>query len=287
MNWQGYHELDWLDFEWSEWLSLDPDDGELGAIPTDVGLYRVRNRGHSGLSYVGETGRSLRGRIRALARGTYADEMPYRDPHVGAPCMWAIRNENGPEFEVSYISPAEASDKASRKSIEAALIASYRRAEGESPTGAFSRIIPGYRMSSYSKEEERGGLLPNGESESYAEPGIPPLDWESYDQPLSQEWMGLDWSNPTSLTEVSTAVPPDDGVYIIWDPESELPFEYIGESANLRSRLRTHSRNRQNDLQFSWAAPSSIDAKHKRLEAETDLIGAHWLALKAPPRDQH
>lgn len=222
-----------------------------------------------------------------LARGAYADEMPYRDPHVGSPCMWAIRKQDGPAFEVSYITPAEATDKATRKSIEAALIASYRRAEGESPTGAFSRIIPGYRMSTYSKKGERGGPLPPDESEPYAEPGIPPLEWESAREPTAADWMGLDWSPSQQLTDVSTDVPTADGVYRIWDPEDPLPLEYIGESANLRSRLRTHSQNRSGDLVFSYAAPSIIDAKHRRLEAETDLIGAHWLATRESPRDQH
>ena len=287
MNWRGYSDPDWLGLEWSAWLSLDPNDGDLGRIRTDEGLYRVRHLDRTGLAYVGETGRSVRGRVRALARGAYAEEMPYRDPHVGAPCMWAIHREDGPRFEVSYATPAVATEKAVRKSIEAALIASYRRVEGESPTGAFSRMIPGYRMSSYRKGEERGGPLPAGESEPYAELGIPPLDWDTYEDPTAENWMGLDWSRPETLADVSTDVPTDDGVYRIWDSDSPLPLEYLGESANLRSRLRTHSRNRRGELLFSYAAPGSVDAKHRRLEAETDLIGAHWLAVGAPPTDQH
>lgn len=85
--------------------------------------------------------------------------MPFRDRHVGAPCMWAIRQGVGDAFEVAFTTPEAAEDKAPRKSMEAELIASYRRAEGESPTGAFSRIIPGYRMSSYSRDDERGNRL--------------------------------------------------------------------------------------------------------------------------------
>ena len=287
MNWQGYEESDWLDFEWSEWLPLNPDYGMLSEIPTEEGMYRVRHNARTGLEYIGETGRSLRGRIRALSRGAYADKMPYRDPHVGAPCMWAIQQEFGDGFEVSYTTPEVASDKASRKSTEAALIASYRRVENESPTGAFSRIISGYRMSSYRSKEKRGGLLPERESEPYSESGIRPLDWDTYDQPTNQDWMGLDWSEPVPLADVSTDIPSDEGVYRIWDAASPLPLEYIGESANLRSRLRTHSRNRPTGFHFSYATSEQLDAKHKRLEAETDLLGAHWIAMKSSPRGQH
>lgn len=287
MDWRGYQERDWLDFKWSGWLSLDPDKDELAEIPTDEGLYRIRHRSRDGLEYIGETGRSVRGRVRALARGAFADEMPFRDPHVGAPCMWAIRQEDGDAFEVAHTIPEGAEDKAARKSMEAALIASYRRVEGESPTGAFSRIIPGYKMSSYSRDDERGGPLNDDETEPYSESGIPPLEWQNYENVVGSEWMGLDWSEQKSLTEVSTAIPATDGVYRIWEPTAPKPLEYIGESANLRSRLQTHSRERDDSLHFTYAAPSYIDAKHERLEAETDLLGAHWLAVREPPTDQH
>lgn len=287
MNWPGYEEPDWLGLKWSDWISLDPDQEELAEIPTDEGLYRIRHQTRNGLEYIGETGRSVRGRVRALARGAFADEMPFRDPHVGAPCMWAIRQENGDAFEVAYTTPKGAEDKATRKSMEAALIASYRRAEGESPTGAFSRIIPGYSMSSYSRDDERGRPLKDGETEPYSKSGIPPLEWQSYENPVVSDWMGLNWSEPKSLYEVSADIPASDGVYRIWDPVAPKPLEYIGESANLRSRLRTHGRERDDALHYTYAAPSYIDAKHERLEAETDLIGAHWLAVGEPPIDQH
>lgn len=287
MDWRGYEGRDWLGIEWSGWLSLDPDKGELTEIPTDEGLYRIQHRSRDGLAYVGETGRSVRGRVRALARGAFADEMPFRDPHVGAPCMWAIRQEDGNAFEVAYSVPQEAKDKSARKSMEAALIASYRRAEGESPTGAFSRMISGYKMSSYSRDNERGGPLSDDDTESYSESGIQPLGWQNHVDPVASDWMGLDWSEQKSLTEVSADIPATDGVYRIWEPAAPKPLEYIGESANLRSRLRTHSRERDDSLYFTYATPSYIDAKHERLEAETDLLGAHWIAVGESPSDQH
>ena len=287
MNWRGYEDPDWLGFEWSPWLSLDPEAGDLATIPTEPGLYRVRHRDRAGLAYVGETGRSLRGRIRALARGAYAVEMPFRDPHVGAPCMWALRQEHGPAFQVSHCHPEEATEKATRKSMEAALIASYRRVEGESPTGAFSRMIPGYSMSTYRRDGKRGGPLAKSQTEPYAEPGVGPLDWELAAEPTRGDWMGLDWSDPRPLGDISADVPSRAGVYRLFDEDVPDPLVYIGETTNLLSRLRSHRKDRQHELLFSYALPAEVDAKHKRLEMETDLIGAHWQEVGLPPSDQH
>jgi hypothetical protein len=67
---------------WSGWLPLmrcfDTD-----AIPAVPGVNRIRARDERILAYVGQTGRSLRERLRSL-RGVYAPEMPYRDPHTAA-----------------------------------------------------------------------------------------------------------------------------------------------------------------------------------------------------------
>lgn len=112
-----------LDLAWSDWHSLNPTEGELSTIPMTAGLYRIRHHHYSDLEYIGQTGRSLRGRIGALARNTYKEEMPYRDPHTAAPCLWAIRQEDGPAFSVSYTSPPNASMDRKRKGLEAALIA--------------------------------------------------------------------------------------------------------------------------------------------------------------------
>lgn len=38
---------------------------------------------------------------------------------------------------------------------------------------------------------------------------------------------------------------------------------------------------------LEWSTPAPLaDAKHKREQLETDLIGAHWLATQKAPRDQ-
>ncbi len=281
-----FYALDWLDVEWTHWGPLDPDEGHISRFSANEGIYRIRHQDRSGLEYIGETGRSLRGRVQSLARGTFADEMPFRDPHTAAPCLWAVREEYGPNLEVSVATPELAIDKQSRKSFEEALIAVYRREFGESPTANFGRIIDGYQISTYRRGEFRGGPLPDGETEPHAEPGVAPLNWQRSDDVLADDWMGLDWSTPVRLEGVDSSVPTNNGLYRIWNEEGVPPLEYIGQSANLRSRLRTHRNNRDSGLLFSYATLEEHDPLHKRAEVETDLLGAHWLMVGSSPRDQ-
>lgn len=287
MNESEFYATDWLGVQWTDWGSLHPDGDHLPRFATDPGLYRVRHSDRSGLVYIGETGRSLRGRVRALARGTYADEMPYRDPHTAAPCLWAIQQEHGDQLEVSATTPSFAGDKQSRKAFEDALIAVYRRETGESPTANFGRIIDGYKQSSYRSSEDRGGVLGPGESESNAESGVGPLDWRRSDDVIAEDWMGLNWSSPQLLEDAGSSIPNDDGLYRLWRTGDVPPLEYIGQSSNLRSRLYRHRRERGEELLFSYTTLGRHDAQHKREEVETELIGAHWLSVQASPRTQY
>ena len=286
MNESRFYADDWLGVNWSNWGTLDPDGDHLSTLPTDEGLYRIRHPARAGLEYIGETGRNLRERVRALAHGAFADEMPYRDPHTAAPCLWAVQQEDGEKLEVSGATPTLAEDKQARKTFEDALIAVYRRETGKSPTANFGRIIEGYRQSTYRSGEERGGPLEPGETESNTEDGVGPLDWSRSDNVLSEDWMGLIWSLPRPLADVDTSIPTDDGLYRIWREGEAPPLEYIGQSSNLKSRLYRHRRNRDETLLFSYSELGEHDAQHKREEVETELIGVHWLEVGESPRDQ-
>lgn len=286
MNESEFGATDWLGANWSDWGTLHPDGDHLSVLPTDAGLYRVRHPSRSGLAYIGETGRSLRGRVRALARGAFAEEIPYRDPHTAAPCLWAIQQDVGDQLEVSVAAPSFAADKQARKAFEAALIAVYRREVGESPTANFGRMIEGYEQSSYRSDGIRGGPLAPGETESNTEGGVGPLDWRPRDDVVAADWMGLDWSAPQVLDSADSLIPETDGLYRIWRDDAAPPLEYIGQSSNLRSRLYRHRRNRDAELLFTYSILDRHDAQHKRAEVETELIGAHWLAVGASPRRQ-
>lgn len=131
---------DWFGLDWSEWKPLDVDS--FAEIPKAPDLYRVRHRRESRpfLEYIGESGDTRR-RVQSLARGIYADEMPYRDPHTAALCLWAVRDAVGPALEFSHVTPHKAADDQHRKGSEAALIALHRRETNQSLTGNFGRIM--------------------------------------------------------------------------------------------------------------------------------------------------
>ncbi|RLM72726.1 GIY-YIG nuclease family protein [Halorubrum sp. Atlit-26R] len=211
--------------------------------------------------------------------------MPYTDPHVAAPSLWAVRQEYGPDFQVSVTEPIDVDQRRRRLAIEEALIAVYRRESGENTTANFGRIIEGYKRSSRRENGFTGGKLVEGETEPNTEPGAGPLLWTDAEEPTSPSWMGLNWTEPEPLAN-AYGLPTEPGVYRIWDREEPEPLEYIGQSGNLKNRLYQHRRNRDEDLVFSYALIGEGDVKHKREQIETDLIGAHWLAADSAPRDQ-
>ncbi len=277
---------EWMDIRWTEWLSLDQADNELSSISTEPGLYRVRHSMRDGFEYIGQTGRSARGRVGALARNVYSEEMPFRDPHTAAPCLWAIRDQYGPEFQVSAATPSFAISDQGRKGFEEALIAVARREMGKSPTANFGRMIAGYSQSSYRSGGYIGGPLNEGETESNAKPGRGPVSWENVDNVTGPNWMGLSWSEPYRLENRLEPDLPKAGVYRIWYDSEVPPLAYIGETSDFAGRLRRHEDTFGSEALFSVAAPEGMDAKHKRTEVETDLIGAHYLTNEEPPTTQ-
>ena len=283
----SFYSLDWLELGWSEWKPLD--GGSFSEVPKEPGLYRIRHRSkdHEHLEYIGESGDTRR-RIQSLTRGVYAEEMPFRDPHTAAPCLWAVRDHVGPALEVSHTTPSKASDEQHRKGLEATLIALHRHKKNRSPTANFGRIIEGYKQSSYSYNDPsyKGGPLEPGEEEPNAASGVSPPDWQNWRKPLARDWMSLDWSESYRLAQRLDADPPDTGVYRIWYEEQDSALAYIGESSNIASRLYNHEQTFGEDALFAYAERSDLDASHKREEIETDLIGAYYLEVGEAPLAQ-
>jgi hypothetical protein len=76
---------DWCDLSWTKWQPLTADFVRASA-PLASGIYRIRRTGiASRLTYIGQTSRTLRERLLALAKGTHAEECPFNDPHTAAP----------------------------------------------------------------------------------------------------------------------------------------------------------------------------------------------------------
>lgn len=285
-NEAGVYDGDWFGFDWSPWRSLHPDSDGLSPVPTDPGVYRVRHDAYEGLVYIGETGRSLSGRLHALRRNIYNGEMPYSSPHTGSPSFWAIVDRHDLGFEVSVASPDGIADKYQRKAIEDALIAVHRRETESNLVGNFGRMPPGYEKSKVRSTGDRGGLSDDPTTRSFRE-GISPLPWTNRAAVTAHDWMGLSWSAPAPLSDVAAGVPSDPGVYRIWDPEAVPPLEYIGEGFDVESRLQNHARNRDSSFHFAYARLPEFTEKFQLAQAETSLLGAHWLACGEPPRDQY
>ncbi len=127
--------------------------------------------------------------------------LPYRDPHTAAPCLWAIRHEAGPALEVSHVSATELEDEQQRKGLETTFITLHRHATDRSPTANFGRITDGYKQSSYSYSDPpfKGGLLAEGDEEPNAERGIEPPSWHQWKTPRARG--PIDRSHRTQTTE--------------------------------------------------------------------------------------
>ena len=273
---------DYLGLDWSDWISLNPDEGNIENLSTDPGLYRVRHTSRDRLMYIGEAGRSVRERVRALARGTYADQMPYLDPHVGAPRLWVIRQEIGEGFEVSIADPEIAADTQHRKGIEASLIAVHHREYNCRPTANFSKIIPGYEMSSYRSDGDRGGPISDESGDVDAQLGQTSPQWDMWRPVTGDGWLGQKWTPPRPLSERLAIDESTQAVYRIWYEHGPEPLAYIGETRDITSRLRQHEKTFGGDALFS-VSPVGELARHERHELKLDLIGAHYLALGPAP----
>src|SRR5262245_7712560 len=116
-------------------------------IPHKPGLYRLRRIEGTCLDYIGQTGSgtmTLRRRL-AMQAGIYAEEMPYTDPHIAGPALWALHHNASVNYEVSVL-PITGTTQW-RKGLEALAVALHRQQFGHSPTVNFGRMPSGFRRS--------------------------------------------------------------------------------------------------------------------------------------------
>lgn len=153
-------------------------------------------------------------------------------------------------------------------------------------------MLAGFTQSGYSYDDdpERRGLLSDGaEPDAHTDDGAPLRDWSRCEEhPLRQRWLGLDWARFGALSDPHDP-PRGPGVYALWEQHDEDGWlTYVGQSSNVRRRLRDHLRDRAGILRVTHAPLPTprFDARHRREEVETELIGAHVLQHGWPPRDQ-
>jgi hypothetical protein len=119
----------WEGYVWSEWHTLERAIASRMAQAPDIdGLYRLRCANQAGLIYIGETGKSLRGRFRQLYKAMEyaANGKSGGPPHVAGLCVWK-HTLKGHAIEVSWVETHNL-DRRNRKGVECELIAAYRKA---------------------------------------------------------------------------------------------------------------------------------------------------------------
>ena len=268
---------EWGQLNWSVWVDLLPGGRYLDkSVTSDAGFYRIRSGSKDGLVYIGQTGRSLRGRIQDLSRGIKRplDDPPWNDPHTAAPILWAYRIEDQLHYEVS-VANADRTKKA-RECHEDYLLYLHRLQFGFSTLINHGRLHP-----LWSRASNRRDGRPTKRSESARlytslKPATGNLD------PMANDWLGLKWSNFESLSHVSVGDIP--GVYRIQDLDNVV---YVGQSAKLRDRINQHRQNRVfSDTKISYHLMPEAES-HQLKEREVDLIGAFYKLMGEAPNFQY
>ena len=270
------HASDWCALPWSPWVPLQ--SGALRPVPAVPGLYRIRPHGVPELSYIGQTGRDLRDRLARLARQLPSAEMPFNDPHTAAPALWAWSRSDGFTWECSA-SPVEGS-RQERMCLEASVLWRYRLETGQSTRANHGRFHPHYAKSGMQARGVRGHLLADGATNPNGGPGTHPLRLNG--EPVGRAWCDLPWSENVPIDHASPPI--ECGVYRLMAP-GETVLLYVGETKNLRARIRTHWNTGKTSL-VSWSTTPWAVLPFQRHELENDLIGAHHLQAGIPPSMQ-
>jgi hypothetical protein len=262
----------WCDRAWTPFVPFG-SPALTRSLPSDPGLYRVRVAGRDELAYVGQTGRDVKQRAAALARGTLAAEMPWNDPHTAAPKLWSYRHAEGLAYEASGAACALADND--RIGTECYLVWRYRLEAGRSPLCNFGRLHPRYTTARNRGTGVRGRRLDDGEPDNGGGASLPGLVPRG--TPGAADWMGLAWSPVAPLTAaaVGASVPAGSaGLYQLVGPSGDVA--YIGQSAGLRARLVTHARSGLVEVYgFSFTVVDPPPTGAQLLELESDLIAAH------------
>ncbi|WP_179204629.1 AlbA family DNA-binding domain-containing protein [Halobacterium hubeiense] len=263
---------------WSKWYSILPPD-EQQIEYEGPGILRICHSKLSGIHYVGHTQDSVQNRVGSLGYELDSEEMPYTNPFSAAPCLWAIQQELGDEFFVSYYAidedqPAEV--------LEDAYLALYRMTTAQTPTANFGRMFPLYSKSSSSARGIRGERL---EEPPVSGPvGAQELQINNIENVLSNDWLGFDWSGPVEyypdrFQGFSPAFPSYSGIFRVWE-KGKGSLEAVGTARSLNSEIASAVPDSESDWLVSYAQ-REVHSRSEIKEIESLLSGAHYLATNA------
>ena len=290
----------YVDLDWSDLFPIE-NIGKNRSITSEEGLYRIRAIGEKKLSYIGQTGNSIRARLGQLSRGIFKDFMPYNDPHTAAPAFWALRQKQKIEFEASFCILKNLTT-AERKGYECLAIYDHRDKCGCSPSFNFGRMPLGYRKSSSNTKRltETGKRFRGGPVSEVLEShklGLKPFPRADQNHKHADKLLLLNWSAwLTPEAFLNRLDGSETGIYIIRHI-NQSNFLYIGEG-KIRDRIASHLGKGkakehpqyyyfkdQKCIELTYAQDANLE-KHQRLEIENDLIGLHIKSYNRIPSAQ-
>ncbi len=281
-----YFSQTWCSLSWTPWIPFTAGKEEFRAIFKEPGLYRIRPAGKDFLMYIGDTQRSLHQRLNELRHTLKRkDLMPWSDPLIEAPSLWAWQDAEGFMYECSA-APLDAS-LGGRRGMGNFLLYRYRLEKGESPLCNFGRFHPRYRKSTNRNEKKRGGKLAEKHLDNPAGgTSMPPLPVGG--KPGERDWMGCEWSQRRPLDgETIGIVPHGAGLYLLFERDTG-DLVYIGQSPDCAQRLRSHAMKLldEKDMLVSWYIEEKPVLPHTLKERENDLIGNYFEMYRKAPAYQ-
>jgi hypothetical protein len=284
---------DWCGLQWTEWVPLQGAAIRRAVTHRGPGVYRIRRKGGNWncLTYIGQTGRDLRGRLQALARCVNGQECPYNDPHTAAPHLWLLRTLDNIQFECSgapVVAPRSGHPNTAKQTLrgtEDMLLWRHRIDVNQSTEANYGRFYPAYGRPSNRREGRIAAPLKTGAPQiNFKTTHLPALNgqagilrvnfWERCPLAAVAPPLGrMDNEDEAALG----ALPDTPAVYCVHDKEA-MQVHYIGETLKLRSRARAHAARRWPlpELWLSyWTMPPGTP-KHVLRELESDLCGWHF-----------
>lgn len=267
---------DWCARTWGPWVPLERQ-AIIRAAPPVPGVYRIRRQGGAGnrLVYVGQTGRTLRERLLALAAGVNAEQCPFNDPHTAAPHLWLLRQQAAAQLECSCAPVA--GDVQILRGTEDMLLWRHRMETGRSTEANYGRFYSGYirPTNRWVLRGGRSGTRTPGRSATPLAEGMEQIDFAISQPPLQGDAGPLQapWWQRVPLSAVGS-LPAGPAIYVVYDRVAEGGV-YIGETNGLRARAAVHASARW-PVQEPWLAYLALPAgtpKHVLRELESDLLG--------------
>ncbi|MDB2318011.1 GIY-YIG nuclease family protein [bacterium] len=274
---QNPQDTNWAGLDWSAWVNFEsPISTYQTHISNKAGVYRVRSPQSNELIYIGQTGRNLRERVRALVKHVLRPQQdpPWNDPHTAAPVLWAYKNENQFHYEVS-VAHLEV-PYTQRQCFEDYLLHLHRNHYNRSTLANFGHSHPLWSRPSNKKQNRP--MMKNGSTK--LQTSLPRAINATVFH--SNTWLGLHWQKH-ALTQTMN-VPDLPGIYRFVTAEG---LAYCGESLSLRKRLSTHSKN-SNFKNTNCLYSVMPDAEpHHLKEREVDMIGAYYAITSQSPTYQY